>query len=149
MQDEVWGGVKDWGLKDHSDGSAVFSTDPVCGKRVDEAKAAGRTGYAGTVYYFCSKECQRTFEQAPGQHIGQPHLPLRREIDVNTATKEDLKSIFHTDEDRIDQIIQNRPYKNWTEFKSKNPGFSDVMLESLKQSGVSISVHDLHRIVWP
>ncbi len=29
--------------------------DPVCGMRVDPARAAGSHEYGGTTYYFCSK----------------------------------------------------------------------------------------------
>ena len=56
-----------FGLEDHSDDQPTLSRDPVCGAAVDEAKAAGRTGYAGVTYYFCSKECQKTFESNPGK----------------------------------------------------------------------------------
>lgn len=56
-------------MKDYSDGSPVFSVDPVCGAKVDEAKAAARTGYAGVDYYFCSTFCQRQFEQDPAAYI--------------------------------------------------------------------------------
>ncbi len=62
-----------WGLQDYSDHTATFSVDPVCGKEVDEAHAAAKTRYAGQTYYFCSKECQHNFEQAPADYIGQPH----------------------------------------------------------------------------
>jgi Cu+-exporting ATPase len=60
-----------FGLEDHSDESSVYSVDPVCGARVEESKAAGKTGYAGQLYYFCSVDCQEKFEGAPGRYIGQ------------------------------------------------------------------------------
>ena len=60
-----------YGLQDYSDGAAVYTIDPVCGARVDEAQAAGKTDYAGNTFYFCSKECQVEFEENPGRHIGQ------------------------------------------------------------------------------
>jgi YHS domain-containing protein len=60
-----------FGMEDHADGTAVLSRDPVCGMTVDEGKAAGKTGYAGQMYYFCSKKCQNDFELSPGQYIGQ------------------------------------------------------------------------------
>ncbi|HWB87271.1 MAG TPA: YHS domain-containing protein [Bryobacteraceae bacterium] len=59
-----------WGLQDYSDGSPVFSVDPVCGEKVDERKGL-KTGYAGDLFYFCSPECQRQFEEDPGSYIGQ------------------------------------------------------------------------------
>jgi Cu+-exporting ATPase len=61
-----------YGLKDYSDNSPVFSLDPVCGRKVDEATAVARTGYAGEMYYFCSVDCQMKFEEDPGGFIGQP-----------------------------------------------------------------------------
>ena len=62
-----------FGLDNHSDATATFSVDPVCGSSVDEHQAAGKTSYAGQMYYFCSKDCQRIFEEAPGDYIGQKH----------------------------------------------------------------------------
>ncbi|MBV9747169.1 MAG: YHS domain-containing protein [Acidobacteriia bacterium] len=62
-----------YGLEDFSDGSVIRSVDPVCGKMVVEREAAGKTEYAGEVYYFCSKECQRNFEQEPAVYMAQPH----------------------------------------------------------------------------
>jgi len=61
-----------YGLQDYSDDSAVLSVDPVCGASVDEKRAAAKTSYAGQVYYFCSKDCQRAFEESPAKFIGQP-----------------------------------------------------------------------------
>ena len=60
-----------YGLQDYSDASPTFALDPVCGMRIDQAKAAAETNYAGETFYFCSKECQRDFELDPGRYIGQ------------------------------------------------------------------------------
>ncbi len=60
-----------YGLQDYSDNSPVYSVDPVCGMKVDEAKAAAKTGYAGEMYYFCSVDCQTKFQESPGLYIGQ------------------------------------------------------------------------------
>ena len=43
--------------------------DPVCNKQVDPAKAAGSSVHDGKTYYFCSKVCQRRFEQNPAQYV--------------------------------------------------------------------------------
>ena len=59
------------GLQDYSDGSPVYSLDPVCGMKVDDSKAAGKVGYAGQMYYFCSVDCRIQFEDDPGRYIGQ------------------------------------------------------------------------------
>ena len=61
---------EEYGLKDYSDGNAVYSRDPVCGAAVDEATAPGKTGYAGQMYYFCSIDCQKKFEEEPGRYAG-------------------------------------------------------------------------------
>jgi YHS domain-containing protein len=60
-----------YGLKDYSDNSPVSSRDPVCGAVVVEDRAAGKTGYAGEMFYFCSKDCQKRFEEEPGRYIGK------------------------------------------------------------------------------
>ncbi len=59
-----------YGLQDYSDAKPTISVDPVCGMSVDEAKAAGKTGYAGVMYYFCSDTCKRTFEEDPAKFAG-------------------------------------------------------------------------------
>jgi Cu+-exporting ATPase len=61
-----------FGLKDYSDDSPVSSRDPVCGAVVVEDHAAGKTGYAGEMFYFCSAECRHRFEENPGLYIGKP-----------------------------------------------------------------------------
>ncbi|HEV3331466.1 MAG TPA: YHS domain-containing protein [Bryobacteraceae bacterium] len=62
-----------WGLHDYSDGTITASVDPVCGTVVDESKARGKFEYAGQFYYFCSKDCKRTFEEEPSRYIWRPH----------------------------------------------------------------------------
>jgi uncharacterized protein len=42
-------------------------TDPVCGMKVDRAKAL-RAEYAGRTYYFCSEHCRHTFGADPEQY---------------------------------------------------------------------------------
>jgi P-type Cu+ transporter len=60
-----------WGLQDYSTGEATFTLDPVCGLKLDEATAKYKTGYAGEMFYFCSIDCQKKFEEDPGEFIGQ------------------------------------------------------------------------------
>jgi YHS domain-containing protein len=64
-----------FGLEDYSDGTPEFSVDPVCGVSVDESKAAGKTGYAGQTYYFCSVNCQRNFEESPAAYVARLGAP--------------------------------------------------------------------------
>ncbi|HUB80555.1 MAG TPA: YHS domain-containing protein [Bryobacteraceae bacterium] len=147
MDEGVWGDVKDWGLEDHSDGSPVISIDPVCGSQVNEAEAAGKSTYAGVVYYFCSRKCQKLFDQAPGEYTGQVrHAPSSHRVDINACTLEDLRSVFSVDEDSLNQILKNRPYQSWTDFKRKNPGISSPMLRGIRESGVILSTPDLNRL---
>jgi hypothetical protein len=44
------------------------ATDPVCGMKVDRAKAL-RMDFAGETYYFCSQACLHAFQTDPQQHI--------------------------------------------------------------------------------
>jgi len=44
-------------------------TDPVCKKTV-ATNAAKPSVHAGSVYYFCSRECREAFEAAPDLYVG-------------------------------------------------------------------------------
>jgi len=44
-----------------TDESHKFATDPVCGMRIEKAKAIKRV-YDGREYYFCNEECAKRFE---------------------------------------------------------------------------------------
>ncbi|HZJ17199.1 MAG TPA: heavy metal translocating P-type ATPase [Chthoniobacteraceae bacterium] len=44
--------------------------DPVCGMEIDPAKAVGRSEHRGASYYFCSAQCQRTFDADPAKFVG-------------------------------------------------------------------------------
>jgi P-type Cu+ transporter len=48
-----------------------MATDPVCGMSVDPEKAAGELDYKGTKYYFCSKNCLKSFEGDPERYLGE------------------------------------------------------------------------------
>jgi len=52
-----------------------MQTDPVCGMKVDDQKAAAKSQYQGSTYYFCSDECRRKFEQQPEQYAGKARKP--------------------------------------------------------------------------
>ncbi len=47
---------------------AAAVIDPVCGMKVDPAKAKTAT-YKGKTYYFCSDACKEKFEKTPEQYI--------------------------------------------------------------------------------
>lgn len=50
--------------------SAEEVQDPVCGMKIDPAKAKWSTEDKGKKYYFCSAECQEKFSQNPEKYIG-------------------------------------------------------------------------------
>ena len=51
------------------DESAGVAIDPVCGMKVDPAKAAATVEYEGTSYSFCGKGCAAKFEADPGRWL--------------------------------------------------------------------------------
>jgi xanthine dehydrogenase accessory factor len=44
------------------------ATDPICGMLVEIASAQFKTDYDGQTYYFCSRGCQRSFEEKPQEY---------------------------------------------------------------------------------
>lgn len=44
-------------------------TDPVCKMQIDENKAAAKSEYNGTTYYFCAASCKRKFDENPKQYV--------------------------------------------------------------------------------
>ncbi len=61
-----------------SETSAEVAKDPVCGMKVDPAKAAGQSQYQGLTYSFCSVGCKNKFDLNPEHYIQSgkemPHL---------------------------------------------------------------------------
>jgi Cu+-exporting ATPase len=45
-----------------------MTTDPVCGKTVDDEKSMDRVDYQGRTFYFCSPECVERFETDPAPY---------------------------------------------------------------------------------
>jgi Cu+-exporting ATPase len=43
--------------------------DPVCGMKVDPARAAARAEHKGTTYYFCAVGCQQRFIAEPDRYL--------------------------------------------------------------------------------
>src|SRR5206468_1713318 len=56
------------------------ATDPVCGMRVDRAKAPGAR-FEGRTYAFCSEHCRAAFEADPHRYAG----PGRRPAEARAA----------------------------------------------------------------
>lgn len=56
-----------------------MTTDPVCGKTIDEkeAMAEGRgTEHQERLYFFCSSKCKLQFHQAPYRYVPQRVMPV-------------------------------------------------------------------------
>ena len=45
-----------------------MTKDPVCGKQIDENKAAATSSYQGKKYSFCGQDCKNKFDQQPQQY---------------------------------------------------------------------------------
>ena len=52
-----------------------MTKDPVCGMTLEPAKAAGKLVHAGNTYYFCSAQCQRTFQENPRKYATPQSSP--------------------------------------------------------------------------
>jgi uncharacterized membrane protein YraQ (UPF0718 family)/YHS domain-containing protein len=50
------------------------ATDPICGMKVDRAKAI-RMDFGGETFYFCSERCLHAFEVNPSESSGRPAVP--------------------------------------------------------------------------
>lgn len=62
-------------------------------------------------------------------------------IDLNTADREQLEQIGGIKGQRSEDILSNRPFGSWEDLKNKVPGFSDKMVEDLKNAGATIGAH--------
>ncbi len=58
--------------------------DPVCGMKIEEAKAYARREYGGRTLYFCSARCEAAFAADPARYAGGP--PARHGQHAPSAT---------------------------------------------------------------
>jgi len=57
----------------HHEQASDKVVDPVCGMKIDRAKAAGSSTVDGTAYYFCAKNCKEKFDVDPSAYgVGAP-----------------------------------------------------------------------------
>jgi len=49
----------------------MMVVDPVCGMKIESEKAKYKTVYKGKLYYFCSLQCKRAFEENPEYYLTQ------------------------------------------------------------------------------
>ncbi|HUQ75584.1 MAG TPA: heavy metal translocating P-type ATPase, partial [Burkholderiales bacterium] len=58
---------------------SVPKKDPVCGMKVDPAKAAGKHEHNGRTYYFCSSGCLQKFKADPQRYLDPKPAPAPAE----------------------------------------------------------------------
>jgi len=46
-----------------------MAKDPVCGMEVNPQDAEHKTVYKGRIYYFCSPQCKKAFEENPDYYL--------------------------------------------------------------------------------
>ncbi|MBS0208053.1 MAG: cadmium-translocating P-type ATPase [Planctomycetes bacterium] len=91
------------------------AVDPVCGMRVEPARAAATVDHAGQTYYFCSKSCAQKFQATPTRYLSggaEPHACCHgaEHSDVTTAApavgaNERVEYICPMDP----EVVSNRP----------------------------------------
>lgn len=62
----------------------------------------------------------------------------KKKINLNTASFDDLTHLRMMGDIRAKNVIEHRPYHDWSEVKNKNLGISDRLIDDLKQSGAII-----------
>ena len=55
----------------HRPTATAAAVDPVCGMTVDPENAAGKSGYGGQTYYFCSNGCKARFDADPQRYVAR------------------------------------------------------------------------------
>jgi competence protein ComEA len=58
-------------------------------------------------------------------------------VDLNTASAEQLDRVGGLGNDRVQRIIQNRPFRSWDDLK-RVEGFGDTLVEDLKKKGATL-----------
>lgn len=74
---------------------ATFVIDPVCGMKVDPAKAAGTFTFAGNTYQFCSTHCLKKFQANPQQFV--PTSGMGNLLQLETVSEEAGTCCAHHD----------------------------------------------------
>jgi DNA uptake protein ComE-like DNA-binding protein len=60
-----------------------------------------------------------------------------KNVDLNKASQQELEQVGGLGPDRARRIIQNRPFNSWDDLR-KVEGFSDTLVNDLKQAGATI-----------
>ncbi|MDA4125007.1 MAG: YHS domain-containing protein [Thaumarchaeota archaeon] len=49
-----------------------MAIDPICGMTVDPGRTPFHSEYQGTMVYFCSPGCKKSFDKDPASHAPRP-----------------------------------------------------------------------------
>jgi DNA uptake protein ComE-like DNA-binding protein len=58
-------------------------------------------------------------------------------VDLNSASREELERVGGLGPDRAQRIVQQRPIRRWEDLR-KIEGFSDTLVQDLRQAGATI-----------
>lgn len=58
-------------------------------------------------------------------------------VDLNSASPEELDRIGGLGHDRVQRIIQNRPFNSWDDLRQVD-GFGGTLADDLRQAGASL-----------
>jgi len=79
-------------------------------------------------------------QQTKTEPTAQPKAPqsncVAGQVDINTASKEDLKNIIHIDDTRADDLIRLRPFKS-VDTLTKINGIATARLNDIKTQGIA------------
>ena len=67
----------------------ISITDPICWMDVDINSIASKSEYKGRVYFFCSMECKRAFDEEPDEYIDES-ISTSQELMMSKNTKSNL-----------------------------------------------------------
>jgi Cu+-exporting ATPase len=79
-------------------GTQPAQIDPVCGMKVDPAKAVGHAEHNGKAYYFCSRSCLEKFQRHPEQYLAAkpkpaPARPQAKDIEYTCPMDPEVRQI--------------------------------------------------------
>ena len=97
------------------------ATDPVCGMKVDRAKAVTKE-FGGETYYFCSEHCLHAFEADPEQYLGRERGrrgPTHASMPTTDTPTErspmtERGNAMLSDRQRADRRADRSALKRWT-----------------------------------
>ena len=58
-------------------------------------------------------------------------------VNLNKASAEELDRVGGLGHDRVQRIVQNRPFRSWDDLK-RVEGFGDTLVEDLRQKGAAL-----------